>query len=253
MPAPLRVDAYNRYMYAMGNPLRYSDPSGHCSDSSQYSVGWTANYSGDSYEDGCDPDWQVYAIGKHPPYLLEMLAPDVVIRGTEGEGSVIATLNGGRYEMWDFENLRKVAVNGFGGGISLPSVSIRRVFGIGYYQSNDPVFEDPDQALAGRANEGSVSGGDGLVVSGSYSQTDRYVDDPVQALHSVKGGVGVGAGSPLNATLGGSRSRVNSEKEGTVQRYENVDIMRSDYANEYGPGPISFLQRFRQPEEERNE
>ncbi|MCB0045071.1 MAG: hypothetical protein KDD92_06570, partial [Caldilineaceae bacterium] len=29
VPGPLRVDAYNRYMYALGNPLKYNDPSGH--------------------------------------------------------------------------------------------------------------------------------------------------------------------------------------------------------------------------------
>ena len=28
----MRVDAYNRYMYAMGNPLRYSDPSGYLTE-----------------------------------------------------------------------------------------------------------------------------------------------------------------------------------------------------------------------------
>ena len=30
MPEPGRVDGYNRYMYVMGNPLRYNDPTGHC-------------------------------------------------------------------------------------------------------------------------------------------------------------------------------------------------------------------------------
>ncbi|MCO5182297.1 MAG: hypothetical protein M9896_19840 [Candidatus Promineofilum sp.] len=30
VPDPLRVDSYNRYMYSLGNPLRFSDPSGHC-------------------------------------------------------------------------------------------------------------------------------------------------------------------------------------------------------------------------------
>ena len=29
VPDPMRVDAYNRYMYALGNPLKYNDPSGH--------------------------------------------------------------------------------------------------------------------------------------------------------------------------------------------------------------------------------
>ena len=31
MPDPLRVDAYNRYMYGLGNPLKFNDPSGHYS------------------------------------------------------------------------------------------------------------------------------------------------------------------------------------------------------------------------------
>ena len=30
VPDPMRVDSYNRYMYSLGNPLRFSDPSGHC-------------------------------------------------------------------------------------------------------------------------------------------------------------------------------------------------------------------------------
>jgi uncharacterized protein RhaS with RHS repeats len=29
VPDPSNVQAYNRYMYALGNPLRYNDPSGH--------------------------------------------------------------------------------------------------------------------------------------------------------------------------------------------------------------------------------
>ncbi|MCB9139748.1 MAG: RHS repeat-associated core domain-containing protein [Caldilineaceae bacterium] len=32
VPDPLRVDAYNRYMYALGNPLKFNDPSGYYSD-----------------------------------------------------------------------------------------------------------------------------------------------------------------------------------------------------------------------------
>ncbi|MCA9368094.1 RHS repeat-associated core domain-containing protein [Candidatus Kaiserbacteria bacterium] len=32
VPDPLRVDAYNRYMYSLGNPLKYTDPTGHYSD-----------------------------------------------------------------------------------------------------------------------------------------------------------------------------------------------------------------------------
>ena len=30
MPEPGKVFAYNRYMYALGNPLKFNDPSGHC-------------------------------------------------------------------------------------------------------------------------------------------------------------------------------------------------------------------------------
>jgi len=30
VPDPTNVFAYNRYMYVLGNPLKYSDPSGHC-------------------------------------------------------------------------------------------------------------------------------------------------------------------------------------------------------------------------------
>ncbi|MCA9367882.1 hypothetical protein KC887_06515 [Candidatus Kaiserbacteria bacterium] len=30
MPEPGKVFAYNRYMYAYGNALKYTDPSGHC-------------------------------------------------------------------------------------------------------------------------------------------------------------------------------------------------------------------------------
>ncbi|MCB0045068.1 MAG: hypothetical protein KDD92_06555, partial [Caldilineaceae bacterium] len=32
VPDPLRVDAYNRYMYALGNPLKFNDPTGHCEE-----------------------------------------------------------------------------------------------------------------------------------------------------------------------------------------------------------------------------
>ena len=36
VPDPLNVMAYNRYMYAMGNPLKFIDPSGHYSDEALY-------------------------------------------------------------------------------------------------------------------------------------------------------------------------------------------------------------------------
>ncbi|MCA9367878.1 RHS repeat-associated core domain-containing protein [Candidatus Kaiserbacteria bacterium] len=29
VPDPMRVDSYNRYMYSLGNPLKFNDPSGH--------------------------------------------------------------------------------------------------------------------------------------------------------------------------------------------------------------------------------
>ena len=244
VPDPGRVFGYNRYMYTYGNPLRYTDPTGHCSDSKQFGVGWAADYSGDNYEDGCDPDWQLYASGKRPPSLGERLAPDVVIIGVEGEVSVIATLNGGRYVMYDYENLRKVTANGFGGGISLPSVSVQRVRGFGYYQSNDPVFEDPDMALSGNANETSVSGGELLTLSATYGSTERYVDDPENALRYFKNGVGLGAGTPVNASWGGSRTWVRD-----VQEFDTVGEMRVNYVENYGSDSSSFLQRFRQPED----
>ena len=34
VPDPGRVFGYNRYMYGYGNPLEYSDPSGHCATNS---------------------------------------------------------------------------------------------------------------------------------------------------------------------------------------------------------------------------
>ena len=34
VPDPRKVFAYNRYMYGYGNPLEYSDPSGHCATNS---------------------------------------------------------------------------------------------------------------------------------------------------------------------------------------------------------------------------
>ncbi|MCA9368357.1 RHS repeat-associated core domain-containing protein, partial [Candidatus Kaiserbacteria bacterium] len=56
VPEPMRVDAYNRYMYALGNPLKFNDPSGHCIDgistivciiAAAALVGGTANAAGD--------------------------------------------------------------------------------------------------------------------------------------------------------------------------------------------------------------
>ena len=208
VPEPGRVDGYNRYMYVMGNPLKYNDPSGHCNDHTQSGVGWTGNFSGDNYEDGCDPDWRTYAVGKHPPYLGERLAPDVVMIGVEGEMSAVASLNGGRYVIYDYENLRKVTANGFGGGLSGPSVSVQKVRGFGYYQSNDPVFRDPNNALQGNANETGVSGGELLTLSATYGSTERYVDDPENALRYFKNGVGLGAGMPINASWGSSKTWV---------------------------------------------
>jgi RHS repeat-associated protein len=35
VPEPGRVFGYNRYMYVMGNPLRYNDPSGHCASKAE--------------------------------------------------------------------------------------------------------------------------------------------------------------------------------------------------------------------------
>ncbi|MCB0074042.1 MAG: hypothetical protein KDE20_21405, partial [Caldilineaceae bacterium] len=183
--------------------------------------------------------------GPSGPSLLERLAPDVVIIGVEGEMSAVASLNGGRYVIYDYENLVKATANGFGGGLSGPSVSVQRVRGFGYYQSNDPVFDVPNEALSGNANETSVSGGELLTLSGTYGSTERYVDDPETALRYFKNGVGLGAGLPVNASWGGSETWVRD-----VQEFRNVDAMRSNYVENYGSDSSSFLQRFRQPESE---
>ena len=99
-------------------------------------------------------------------------------------------------------------------------------------------------ALSGNANETSISGGELLTLSATYGSTERYVDDPENALRYFKNGVGLGAGAPINASWGGSRTWVRD-----VQEFENINDMRSDYVENYGSDSSSFLQRFRQPED----
>jgi RHS repeat-associated protein len=69
VPQPGRVDGYNRYMYVMGNPLRYNDPSGHCkmlADGGRDTVGdkacWDTAFAIHGYghtEQGFAEDWNV--------------------------------------------------------------------------------------------------------------------------------------------------------------------------------------------------
>ena len=49
MPDPLRVDAYNRYMYSLGNPLKFNDPTGHCIARSE--IGEELEYVGSDDQD----------------------------------------------------------------------------------------------------------------------------------------------------------------------------------------------------------
>ena len=94
VPDPLRVDAYNRYMYAYGNPLKFNDPSGHFSE--QQLIEWY----GENWRDQFAAEWQKLLLDDPGSSNFGAQLGDLVAYG-DSQGILVLDPDN-QLALWDF-------------------------------------------------------------------------------------------------------------------------------------------------------
>ena len=94
VPDPLRVDAYNRYMYAYGNPLKFNDPSGRFSE--QQLIEWY----GENWRDQFAAEWQKLLLDDPGSSNFGAQLGDLVAYG-DSQGILVLDPDN-QLALWDF-------------------------------------------------------------------------------------------------------------------------------------------------------
>ncbi len=106
VPAPGAVFAYNRYMYAYGNPLRYSDPTGHFSEDQL--VEWYSENWRDLFSD----NWIKLLLDSPNSQILGAQLGDLVVlgQGNNSTRGVLVLNSADQLTLWDVDNKTPINV-----------------------------------------------------------------------------------------------------------------------------------------------